>query len=140
MDSEWVAKRQAAAQIHEAAMAQAQAAESARAHALLVGFVEQVKALGVPPERLEATGYSGGRRYRTDVVGWYLRSNRSLGVDAAAHYYVLQVPGGFSARFRTTHLTPEDPPLVIGRGGRDGEAIDLKDLLALRLADLGAVH
>jgi hypothetical protein len=138
MDEQWVAKRQEAARIHEAAMAQAQAVEHAQAHEMVVAFVERVKALGVPTARLYATGYSGARRYRTDVIGWYLRANESLGVDADANYYVLQVPGGLAARFTTTHLGPEEPPLVVGRGGRDGESIDLKDLLALRLADFEA--
>jgi hypothetical protein len=135
MDSDWVARRQAAARVHEAALARTRAAEAAQAKALLSVFVARVGALGVKPERLAAIGYSDGRRYRTDVVGWYLRANRSLGVDVSARYFVLQTPGGWAARLKGVHLEPEEPSLAVGRGGRDGDAIDLKDLLALRLAE-----
>ncbi|MDR1449396.1 MAG: hypothetical protein LBI84_04225 [Propionibacteriaceae bacterium] len=140
MESDWAAKRRAAARVHEAALAQAQAAESAQARSLLADFVAKVKALGIAPERLEATGYSGGRPYKTDVVGWYLRSNRTVATDPEGRYFVLQTPGGWAARFTGVRLTPEEPPLTVGRGGRDGEAIDLKDLLALRLAELTAAN
>jgi len=105
------------------------------ARTLLVGFVARVQELGVAPERLTAAGYSGGR-YKTDVTGWYLRGNQTLGVDAAANYYVLQTPGGLLARFRGVHLTPDEPFLTVGRGARDGESIDLAELIELRLAEL----
>jgi hypothetical protein len=100
-----------------------------------MGFVRQLQDRGVAPEPLLAAGYSGGR-YRTQVTGWYLRANASLGVDAQANYYVLQTPGGWRARFQGARLRPTPPPLVVGRGGRDGESIDLKELIAVRLAEL----
>jgi hypothetical protein len=135
MDSEWAAQRREAARAHEAALVSAQTVEHAKARRLLVDFVRELQARAVPPVPLVAAGYSGGR-YRTNVTGWYLRANESLGVDAEAHYYVLRVPGGLGARLRGVALQPEEPPLVIGRGGRDGEAIDLKELVIRRLVEL----
>jgi hypothetical protein len=46
---------------------------------------------------------------------------------------VLNVPATFSARWRGVEVAASDPPLVVGRGGRDGESIDLPQLLAQRL-------
>ncbi|MDR1265235.1 MAG: hypothetical protein LBK42_06635 [Propionibacteriaceae bacterium] len=137
MESDWSERRQAAARQHAAALAAAQAVEQAKAHRLLVDFVDRLRTLGLPPVPLTAVGYSGGR-YRTQVRGWYLRANASLGVDAAANYYILQVPGGWAAKLTGVTLEPSPPPLVVGRGGRDGESIDLDELLALRLVELTA--
>ncbi|MDR1806722.1 MAG: hypothetical protein LBR33_02190 [Propionibacteriaceae bacterium] len=135
MTSDWAAQRREAARVHEAALAAARATEQAKAQALLDGFVAELQARGVPQVRLVASGYSGGK-YRTNVTGWYLRANESLAVDAEARYYVLTVPGGLGARLRGAELTPQAPPLIIGRGGRDGEQMDLADLIAVRLQEL----
>jgi len=40
---------------------------------------------------------------------------------------------GFGARLRGVTVEPQDPPLQVGRGARDGESIDLDALLARRL-------
>ena len=39
------------------------------------------------------------------------------------------------ARFTGVKLKPTPPPMVIGRGGRDGETGDLQEFLDWRLAD-----
>jgi hypothetical protein len=135
MEADWAERRREAAQTHEAHLKAAQAAESAKAQVLIADFVARVQALGIAPERLVAEGYTRGV-YKTDIVGWYLRANRSLGVDAAGRYYVLRVPGGLVAKLRGVKLAPSDPPLTVGRGGRDGEAMDLRDLVEIRLAEL----
>ncbi|MBE9937819.1 hypothetical protein G8C60_01520, partial [Cellulosimicrobium cellulans] len=65
--------------------------------------------------------------------GWYLRRNHSVAVGEDGEFYVLSVPGGVRARLRGVAVEPSDPPLVLGKGGRDGESIDLADALALVL-------
>nr|WP_241744461.1 hypothetical protein [Cellulosimicrobium arenosum] len=107
--------------------------ESATARSLIADFVERARERGLAPEPLRARSYDGRSTYRTDVVGWYLRRNQSVGIGTDGAFYVLSVPGGLRARLRGTTLAPSDPPLVLGKGGRDGESIDLPDALALVL-------
>jgi hypothetical protein len=132
-EGQWAAGRREAARSHADALARVTAQEQAQARAMLEAFAARAVASGLPQRRLYARNYQGSGRYKTDVVGWYLRRDRSIGADAAGHYSVLQVPGGTLARLRPTHVPPREPPLVVGKGGRDGDAIDLKDLLELRL-------
>jgi hypothetical protein len=134
MDEDWKAGRRAAAEAHADALARTEAAESAQAHQMLVTFAAQAQAAGLPARPLTARSYQGTGRYKTDVEGWYLRRDGSLGVGRDGGFYVLQVPGGLIGRLRTWHLDPSAPPLIVGKGGRDGESFDLKTLLALRLA------
>ncbi len=107
--------------------------ESAKAQALIDRFVEQAQQTGVPTEELTARPWSGGGRYRTGVVGWYLRSNRSVGVGVDGAFYVLNVPPVRFGRWRTVHVDPTPPPLVVGKGAGDGEVFDLDVLLQKRL-------
>lgn len=131
----WVAGRRLAAQ-HHAAAAQRQAdAESSKAQALLDRFVADATGAGLAPEPLRARGLGGSKRtFRTDRRGWYLRRDHSIAVDVDAHYLVLTVPVSWSALFTGATVVASTPPLVVGRGGKDGDAIDLADLLARRLA------
>jgi len=46
---------------------------------------------------------------------------------------VLTVPGGLRERFTGVKLMPSPPPLIIGRGGKDGESGDLAEFLKWRL-------
>ena len=107
--------------------------ESVKAQALIDRFVERAKQTGVPTEELTARPWSGGGRYRTGVVGWYLRSNRSVGVGADGSFYVLSVPPVRFGRWRTVRVDPTPPPLVVGKGAGDGEVFDLDVLLEQRL-------
>lgn len=106
--------------------------ESARAQKMIDQFVVDARARGVDPEPLRATLYSG-QSVKTDKRGWYLRKNQSLAVGNDGSYYVLTVPGGLRERLAGVKLTPTPPPLIVGRGGRDGESGDLADFLAWRL-------
>ncbi len=101
---------------------------------MLREFVAELQRRGIAPETLRAR--AGSARYRTDVVGWYLRANGSLGVDGAGEYYVLDVAPSLLGRFRGIHLDPAEPPLQIGRGARDGESVELAELLRRRLAEV----
>ena len=62
---------------------------------------------------------------KTDRRGWYLRADRSGAIGGGGEYYVLVVAGGWLERIRGVRLSPTPPPLVVARGGRDGESGDL---------------
>jgi hypothetical protein len=106
--------------------------ESLQAQKLIDGFVAQARERGLPTEPLRATLFTG-QSVRTDKTGWYLRKNRSLAIGDDGSYYVLTVPGGLRERVSGVKLQPSPPPLVVGRGGRDGESGSLVDFLRWRL-------
>jgi len=106
--------------------------ESRRAQVLIDQFVLDAHARGLAPEPLRATLYSG-QAVKTDKTGWYLRKNRSLAIGDDGGYYILTVPGGLKERFTGVKLTPSPPPLIVGKGGRDGETGDLAEFLKLTL-------
>jgi hypothetical protein len=103
-------------------------AESRKAQILIDAFLGQVRAAGVAPQPLKATLYTG-QSVKTDKVGWYLRKNHSLAIGDDGSYYVLTVPGGLRERLSGVKLRASAPPLVVGRGGRDGETGDLAEFL-----------
>jgi len=107
--------------------------ESGKAQLLIDRFVAEATEAGLPSEELTVRPWSGRGRYPTGVRGWYLRRDRSLGVGEDGSYYVLNVPRRWLGRWRTVHLEPTAPPLEIGRGARDGEAVSLETLLKRRL-------
>lgn len=107
--------------------------ESQRAQQLIDAFVVDARAQGLPTEPLRATLYTG-QSVKTDKVGWYLRKNHSLAIGDDGSYYVLTVPGGLRERLSGVKLTASPPPLIVGKGGRDGESGSLTDFLAWRLA------
>lgn len=131
----WVAQRRAAAEHHAAAARRASDAEAAKAQVLLDQFVRDVVAAGIAPVVLRAKVFGrASRTYRTDRRGWYLRRDHSIGVDVDGAYLVLTVPASLGGLLRGTTVVASPPPLVVGAGGKDGDAIDLADLLARRLA------
>jgi hypothetical protein len=107
--------------------------ESDKAQVLIDRFVEQAKQTGVPTEELTARPWSGAGRYRTGIVGWYLKRNGSVGIDTDGRFYVLNVAPVRFGRWRTVHVDPTPPPLVVGKGAGDGEVFDLDVLLRKRL-------
>ena len=107
--------------------------EAAKAQAMIDRFVERAKQAGRPTEELTARPYSGTGRYRTGVIGWFLRRTGSVGVDTDGRFYVLNVAPVRFGRWRTVRIEPSLPPLVVGKGGGDGETFDLDELLEMRL-------
>jgi hypothetical protein len=107
-------------------------AESKQAQVLIERFVADAKARGIAPQPLRATLYSG-KSVKTDKVGWYLRKNESLAIGDDGSYYVMTVPGGLRERLSGVKLKASPPPLVVGKGGRDGESGDLAEFLRWRL-------
>jgi hypothetical protein len=106
--------------------------ESKQAQILIDRFVAEARERGIAPHPLRATLYSG-QNVKTDKTGWYLRKNQSLAIGEDGSYYVLTVPGGFRERLTGVKLKPSPPPLVVGKGGRDGESGDLGEFLRWRL-------
>ncbi|WP_372593031.1 hypothetical protein [Actinotalea sp.] len=136
-DDDWRERRRDAAAEHERALLRRRAEESAAAHALLVDFVAEARRRGLDPVPLRARSYDGRHRYRTTTTGWYLRRNESVAVGTDGSFYVLGVPASLRSMLAGVTLAPSDPPLVLGKGGRDGESIDLPDALALVLERAG---
>lgn len=110
-------------------LARRQRKESQAAHELLVEFVRTATAQGLAPVQLFARSYNGASRYKTNVMGWYLKRNEAVAVDVDANFYVLSVQGSFIQRFTGATIAPSDPPLVLGLGGRDGESLDLTEAI-----------
>lgn len=111
----------------------AERAESVKAQELIDAFLRDASAAGIAPEPLRATLYTG-QSVKTDKRGWYLRKNQSVAVGDDGGYYILTVPGGLKERLRGVHLRKSPPPLIVGKGGRDGETGDLAEFLARRLS------
>jgi hypothetical protein len=103
-------------------------AEAARAQKLIDAFLVAAQQAGISPEPLQARLLSG-QPVRTDKSGWYLRRDRSIAIGADGGYYQLLVPGGLRERLRGVRLQPTPPPLVVGRGGKDGENGPLQEFL-----------
>jgi hypothetical protein len=103
--------------------------ESTQARAVIAEFVEEALARQIPTSRFVARSYGGGNTYRTPVHGWYLRKNQSVGVGADGQFYVLSVQGSVLARLRGVEIAPSAPPLILGKGARDGESLDLSEAL-----------
>src|SRR3954469_6119324 len=131
--SAWQANRREAAAEHAAAFERSRAAESQQAQQLIARFVDEAREHGLQPGPLKARSRTGGATYRTDITGWYLKRNGSVGVDTEGRFYVLSAPASLRSRFTGVTVTPSDPPLVVGVGGRDGESMPLDELLRLRL-------
>jgi hypothetical protein len=109
--------------------------ESERAQVLIDAFVAKAMDLRIAPEPLRAHTFAGAE-VKTDKVGWYIRKNKSIAVGTDGGYYQLTVPGGSGLmdRLRGVKLAATPPPLVVGRGGRDGETGDLSEFLDRVLA------
>ena len=107
--------------------------ESAKAQVLVDRFVERATERGLPTEELTARPWSGTGRYRTGVVGWYVKRDHSLGISRDARYYVLVVAPVRFGRWRSVPVSPSPPPFEVGRGARDGESITMERVLDLRL-------
>lgn len=131
----WRARRAEVVRAQEEALVHARRAEHERATALLREGIAAFEAAGIAPIPLRARPDHGRGSVRTPLRGWYLTAARTLGVDTEARFYVLRAPGGILSRLRGADVPPSDAPLVVGRGARDGETVDLAELLRRRLAD-----
>lgn len=133
MPEDWVARRTDAAAEYERTRRLREAKESEQARALLAEFVAEANRRGLPAVPLRARSYDGRHRYRTPLRGWYLRRNETVAVDTDGEFYLLAVPPSWAALVRGAQPAPSDPPLVLGKGGRDGETMDLTEAIARAL-------
>ena len=129
----WREQRRISSAFHAGGVERRRRREGELAQQLIDSFVQEAHTRGLPPEPLLAKSYSTGVRYRTGLQGWYIRRDKTLGVDVEGGYYVLTVAGGPLARLTGVTLTADLPPLVVGLGARDGESRAMADLLEERL-------
>ena len=134
VSSSWRDRRTNDAAGHVRRLAERQAAESEQARTMIKHFIEAARRSGLEPVPLFARGYGGKGRYRTGLTGWYLRVNESAAIDTEGNFYVMTVPGGLRAIVQGARPEASDPPLILGKGARDGESIDLMDALERVLA------
>jgi hypothetical protein len=127
------AERAEQAAYHVEAQRRRSEEESAKAQVLIDRFVARATETGLPTRELMARPWTGRGQYRTGVVGWYLRRDRSVGVGLDGGYYVLVVAPERFGRWRRVRVDPTPPPLQVGRGARDGESVALDVLLDTRL-------
>jgi len=132
--AEWAARRRDAAAEQVARLDRERAGETEQARRLVQDFVAGAKAAGLPVVPLTARAMNGRTRYRTGLTGWYLKRNGAVAVDEDGNYYLMSAPTSLASRVTGATVLPTDPPMVVGRGGRDGESIPLPELLALRLS------
>ena len=124
--------RQRSIEARAALLASSQDRESRRAQTMIDEFVAEAVVSGPPPIPLQAQ--TAGRPVRTNLQGWYLRNDHSAAVGTDGLYYFLRLPTDWLAVLRGARPNPSPAPLVLGRGGRDGEATDLADALKRALA------
>lgn len=127
------AERAEQAQAHVEAQHRRKGREAAEAQILVDRFVARAMQAGLPTEELSARPWSGRGRYRTGVVGWYVRRDQSVGVGVDGGYYMLVVTPDRLGRWRGVSIAPSPPPLQAGSGARDGESVALDVLLEMRL-------
>jgi len=118
---------------HAAANRRREDEEAAKAQTMIDRFVERATQAGLPTEELTARPWSGRGRYRTGVRGWFLRRNGSVGIVTDGAFYVLNVAPVPLGRWRSVQIHPSPPPLIVGKGGGDGETFALDELLEMRL-------
>jgi hypothetical protein len=126
---EWGRRRRDAAEDRAEALARRRQAETARAGEMLRRFAAAAGRAGLPPEPLRVHDYGGRGTSRTPLTGWYLRGDRTVAVGTDGRFYVLTARLSVLDRLRGRSVAPEDPPLVLGAGGKDGDSIDLATAL-----------
>ncbi|MEU8050200.1 hypothetical protein [Micromonospora haikouensis] len=134
--SAWRERQRQAVRAHAEAEERRRAAEHAKAAEIVSWFAAEANRRALPTTRLHARPYNGRGRYRTRLFGWYVDRSRLLAVDVAGRWYPLTVPASLRARFLGAEPSPAPAPLIVGEGGRDGESIPLRVLLARRLDEL----
>jgi hypothetical protein len=132
-DEAWREQRLRAVEAHARAQRETKAAKVRQARELIATFLREAAQRGVAPVALRAPAFHGGHRYRTGLRGWYINAARTLAVGTDGEFYVLGVPNSARALLLGADVEPQPPPLIVGEGGRDGEAIALQELLQRRL-------
>ncbi|HLR27229.1 MAG TPA: hypothetical protein VK086_00945 [Ruania sp.] len=127
--SQWAQQRREAAAEHERRLHERQRAEARKAQSMLDRFLQAANHQQLAAEPLVVQGYGGRGKARTPLRGWYLRVDRTCAVGTDGSFYVLTAPLSAWDRLRGVRPEPKDPPLLIGAGGKDGNAIYLSEAL-----------
>ena len=137
MTGDWREARSHAAEVHADALAKRTEAETRQARAMIAAFLTTARERGLVPGPIHARSYDGRSRYRTHLRGWYLRRNETVAITEDGAFHLLSVAPSIAATLRGARPEPSDPPIILGKGGRDGESIDLVDALRIVLGDPG---
>lgn len=127
--TDWRETRSRAAAERAAALERARETEAAHAQALLDQFVTAATAADLPTTRFVVLGFGGRGRARSDIDGWLLRRNGTIGLGTDGTMYRLTDDLSLLDRFRTVTPRAIPPQRQIGAGGRDGDSIMLEDAL-----------
>ncbi|MEH1056621.1 hypothetical protein V6U89_15575 [Micromonospora sp. CPCC 206171] len=130
---QWRERQRRAVRAHAEAADRQRAAEHAEAAELVAWFAAEATRRGLRTTPLVARGHDGRGRYRTRLTGWYVDRAGTRAVDTAGRFHLLSVPPSLRGRLFGVDPEPDPAPLVLGRGGRDGESIPLRTLLTRRL-------
>ncbi len=136
-DPDWRDARSHAAAVHAEALARRTEAETREARRMIAAFIAEAGRRGIAPVPVRARSYDGRHRYRTAVRGWYLRRNETVALGDDGAFYLLSVAPSLGSALRGARPEPSDPPIILGKGARDGESIDLVDALRIVLGDPG---
>ncbi|WP_099332643.1 hypothetical protein [Actinomyces minihominis] len=132
MDSSWADQRRQNALAQAQRLREREAAESAQAREYLEKFISAARRTGVGPEQLYVSD-GNGKRAKTPLQGWYLKADRSVAVAEDGQFYILTAPLSLAQRLRGVNPEASAPTLILGKGGRDGEQIDLTEALSVRI-------
>lgn len=133
MTDHWAAQRREAAAANAERAERARAADVAAARELVAAFVRDARERGIATRELLVRAGEGPSTYRCGLTGWYLRRDGSLAIADDGEMYVLTAPKSLRARLSGVRLEPTEPRTQAGIGARDGESIALDALLRLRL-------
>lgn len=126
---EWAQRRRDAAVERAELLARRRRGEADRAGAMLRTFAAAALRAGLPAEPLRVQDYGGRCTARTDLTGWYLRADRTAAVGTDGRFHLLTARLSVLDRLRGTTAPAQEPPLVLGAGGRDGDSVDLSAAL-----------
>ena len=133
MEENWAEQRRKNAALQAERLRERDAAESAQAAEYLKKFVAAARREGIEPEPLLVKAKDGKHRAKTPLNGWYLKADQSVAVDEKGDFYILIGPLTLRERLTGVKPTSSAPPLILGKGGRDGEQIDLTESLSARI-------
>ena len=132
MDSTWAEQRRQNARLQAERLREREATESAQAAEYLRLFIGAAHRTGLEPEPLHVRA-GDGKQAKTPYRGWYLKADTSVAVGEDGKFYILTAPLTLAQRLRGVKPEPSPPTLILGKGGRDGEQIDLTEALTMRI-------
>lgn len=133
MEENWAEQRRRNAAAQAERLRERDAFESSQAAQHLEKFVKAARREGVEPEPLFVKAKDGKHRAKTPLRGWYLKADQSVAVDEGGDFYILISPLTLKERLTGVKPKASPPPLILGKGGRDGEQIDLTEALGIRI-------